>query len=382
MSLVKAIEIYKALKSDMLVTLRLARTEYRRGNLEAVKVGLQEALASYDSHMKAAFNEYKYVDPTITRLKTEVRPLFETARDGLVRVSKGIAEQAQLAEQQRVAAEQAQLAEQQRVAAEQAQLAEQQRVAAEQAQLAEQQRVAAEQAQLAEQQRVAAEQAQLAEQQRVAELAQPAPAELPAIVEAAALPAVDPIEAPAPADHADVDEEEPTAEERYDSARQILDALSTSDAQDEQVKKLIKNVLDQVAKLKTSGQPVGELADVLKSTAGLFDKSTDVANYQAKAKTMQGSTSRGMQILGGLMMALGLAVLVAASGILIPSPALAPIVAAATGMEVPGIATAFAGLCFFASGRQKGLASAMNTLANNVKVENAGKADDAAPSPV
>ena len=369
MSLVKAIEIYKALKSDMLVTLRLARTEYRRGNLEAVKVGLQEALASYDSHMKAAFNEYKYVDPTITRLKTEVRPLFETARDGLVRVSKKIAEQAQLAEQQRVAAEQAQLAEQQRVAAEQAQLAEQQRVAAEQAQLAEQQRVAA-------------EQAQLAEQQRVAELAQPAPAELPAIVEAAALPAVDPIEAPAPADHADVDEEEPTAEKRYDSARQILDALSTSDAQDEQVKKLIKNVLDQVAKLKTSGQPVGELADVLKSTAGLFDKSTDVANYQAKAKTMQGSTSRGMQILGGLMMALGLAVLVAASGILIPSPALAPIVAAATGMEVPGIATAFAGLCFFASGRQKGLASAMNTLANNVKVENAGKADDAAPSPV
>ena len=160
--------------------------------------------------------------------------------------------------------------------------------------------------------------------------------------------------------------QESLAETRYLNARRELLWMMKGE-QDDKVRELVDNVVTQVKTLKEANRAsVSDMVKVLESTLELLDDEIEITDFRALAQTMQGSASLGMQILGGLMMALGVAVAAVATGMVVPSVAVA---AAVAGMTIPSVTTAVIGMGFFAYGREKGLAKAMNSLTSKIEAD-------------
>ena len=163
-------------------------------------------------------------------------------------------------------------------------------------------------------------------------------------------------------------------EQAYTDAFNQLNTFKTvppSHRIDEAVSKLIQQVEQLKGKEKTT-----ELTEALQKTHLLLTGAMDKHTYNELAKTMQGKPSGGLKMLGGIMIALALAVAAAA---FVFAPTLLGVAAAvglsgqaatiATGAVVATTCSALAGpgIGFFAKGfQQKGLCESMTHLSQTL----------------
>ncbi|KTD15513.1 VipE [Legionella gratiana] len=146
----------------------------------------------------------------------------------------------------------------------------------------------------------------------------------------------------------------------YKKALQKLKEQLQQDDLNAQIKEHAQKVMSHIEALKAEGnESIIDLTKVLKDTQSLLKGEMSVKDYQTEAKTVQGKPSAGMKILGGLMIALGLAAV--AAGIALAVTGVGLVAGAVTaGVGVGVLAT---GIGLFAKGRHSGLSKAMNDLA-------------------
>ncbi len=146
----------------------------------------------------------------------------------------------------------------------------------------------------------------------------------------------------------------------YKSALQKLKEQLQQDTLDAQIREHAKKVVSQIEALKTEGkESLIDLTKILNNTQSLLKGEMTVKDYQTEAKTVQGKPSMGMKVLGGLMVALGLAV--AAVGVTLAATGIGVIAGAVT--AAVGVGILAAGIGLFAKGKQSGLSRAMDELA-------------------
>lgn len=118
-----------------------------------------------------------------------------------------------------------------------------------------------------------------------------------------------------------------------------------------------RELLAHVEGLKVKGkQDLVDLTEILDDTASLLNHSMTVADYRAKAENVQGSSSLGMKIAGGIMIALAGLVGLACG-------ALAMVGIILTGESVVGAGVLAAGIGLFSGGLRSGLSAAMHDVA-------------------
>ena len=161
--------------------------------------------------------------------------------------------------------------------------------------------------------------------------------------------------------------EEPNELVEYITAFSALEALLQQKSQAE-CNAYIRKLMFQVERLKNeASEPVPVLTDVLNVTYQRLIGEFNPVDYEKIANTMQGKASMGMKVLGGIMLALGIAV--AALGIVF-SPVLvlatATVMSTTAAIALTGVAVgstsaslAIPGVGFFAQGLQTGLSKAM-----------------------
>ena len=137
--------------------------------------------------------------------------------------------------------------------------------------------------------------------------------------------------------------------------------LTINSKLDESIIKLIKTIKKLEA--PKSYKQLLILTDVLEQTISRLRGRCAHATYMDLANTMQGKPSTSMKLLGGMMIALGLALL-ALSIVFIPALTAFPIAMAVTSITVGTITTGamVAGCSFFAKGCQTGLSKDMSNL--------------------
>ena len=182
----------------------------------------------------------------------------------------------------------------------------------------------------------------------------------------------------------------------YDEAltnlKRVTDAVINADLQTK-INALIRHIEKLYKKNEVSPN---ELIAALNATTALLATRTNdtefpnaLASYEKTANTMQGSPSTALKVLGGLMIGVAIAALVA--GILI-APMLTMILAftvaataaSASSMAIGGIAAtvalpAIGSLGFFAQSTRGGLSKAMGDVAQQVKKTPTTLEDDSRP---
>ena len=156
----------------------------------------------------------------------------------------------------------------------------------------------------------------------------------------------------------------------YATALSRLEALRQQDHPD--INTLIGELVTCVEQLKNEGkESIAELTSVLNVTyQRLTGELADSKEYEDYANKVEGKPSIGMKILGGIMLALAVAVTILG---IVFAPALASVAAvaftkgvavAAMGVTVgaTGAALTVAGIGFFASGGRSGLSKAMHNV--------------------
>lgn len=152
------------------------------------------------------------------------------------------------------------------------------------------------------------------------------------------------------------------AEVHYLTAKNELARLLKEEPLESKKRHYAEKIMAQIGHLKKAGKlPNANATELLENTTGLLNGSITPDFYKEKAQKVQGSPSLAMQILGGLMMALG--ALVAAAFVA---------VAAVVGFKpsADGIAAAtvlVAGIGLFSAGFRAGLSKSMDNLAEEVK---------------
>ncbi|KTD59339.1 VipE [Legionella santicrucis] len=147
---------------------------------------------------------------------------------------------------------------------------------------------------------------------------------------------------------------------QYKKSLQKLKEQLQQDTLDSKIREHAQKVVSQIEALKTQGKDsIVDLTKILNNTQALLKGEMTVKNYQTEAKTVQGKPSTGMKILGGLMIALGLAV--AAVGVALAVTGIGVVAGAVT--AAVGVGVLAAGIGIFAKGRQSGLSKAMDELA-------------------
>ncbi len=146
-------------------------------------------------------------------------------------------------------------------------------------------------------------------------------------------------------------------------------------ALDEPLDKLIEHVKKLKQEKKT---PIADLTDALSCTYLRLTNQLDPTPYHDIALKMQGKTSIGLKLLGGLMLTLGITA--AILGIVF-FPALVGVSAAvtlsgvgatataATGVATTSVLFGLGGAALFANSRQKGLSAAMSKLNHTLEEE-------------
>ncbi|ARB90893.1 hypothetical protein [Legionella longbeachae] len=146
----------------------------------------------------------------------------------------------------------------------------------------------------------------------------------------------------------------------YKNALQKLKEQLQQETLDAQTRNHAQKVVRHIEALKAEGkESIVDLTKILKNTDSLLKNEMPVKDYQIEAKTVQGKPSMGMKILGGLMFALGLAVV--AVGITLAASGIGVVAGAAT--AAVGLGVLAAGIGVFAKGKQSGLSKAMDELA-------------------
>lgn len=103
---------------------------------------------------------------------------------------------------------------------------------------------------------------------------------------------------------------------------------------------------------------LSEALDVIQNTRRLLVGEVTVEEYKQSAQTMEGKPSLGLKILGGIMMALGVAI-AAVSAALIPATASTSVFGVASGALISGL-----GYTLFDAGRSYGVHKTMSQLSN------------------
>ena len=128
-------------------------------------------------------------------------------------------------------------------------------------------------------------------------------------------------------------------------------------------KQLRSKVNDFLLQIKNLHDPESEaeLTDILKQTYRLLtEKDNLLPEYQYLARKVQGYSSPGWLILGGLMMAIGASVALLGAACL----------AVDLGVSLVAGASVFVGgAAFFAKGRQHGLSKSMSDILNTFEPE-------------
>ncbi|KTC89064.1 hypothetical protein [Legionella cincinnatiensis] len=146
----------------------------------------------------------------------------------------------------------------------------------------------------------------------------------------------------------------------YKNALQKLKEQLQQDTLNIQIREHAQKVVSQIEALKTEGkESIVDLTRILNNTQSLLKGEMPVKDYQTEAKTVQGKPSKGMKILGGLMIALGLAV--AAVGVALAVTGIGVVAGAVT--AAVGVGVLATGIGIFAKGRASGLSKAMDELA-------------------
>ncbi len=162
--------------------------------------------------------------------------------------------------------------------------------------------------------------------------------------------------------------EEPSPERAYDKALvKLKDYLNENTSY---VNSFIEDIIAQVELLKNNDKtPVEDLTEALSATYERLMGQIDSDEYEESASKMEGKPSVGMKILGGFMLALGVALIVLGiiyAPLVMSAVAFAGLtgtaatVAAVTTVSVPTIAAGAAGYGFFACGSQHGLSRVMH----------------------
>lgn len=119
----------------------------------------------------------------------------------------------------------------------------------------------------------------------------------------------------------------------------------------------IEKLVQQIKLYKEEGKvPLCELTSILEDTSNLLLKKMPIADYKAKAKTLEGKASYPLIILGGLMMAV--AVIVGVMALAVGGLALPATLTVAAAVAV--------GVTFFAKGAQSGLAKTTTNIAESL----------------
>lgn len=170
------------------------------------------------------------------------------------------------------------------------------------------------------------------------------------------------------------DEEQETAsnssenseEADYPAALKALKDLTASDGEESiylqsELRAKVLELIKHVEKLKASNKaPEAELTSALQSTHKLLTNGMALDAYQGEASKMQGKPSKGLQILGGLMVAIGFLAL--AAGVVMSATGVGLVHGA--GAALAGAALVGAGVGFFAKGSQKtGVSKRMSEVA-------------------
>lgn len=151
-------------------------------------------------------------------------------------------------------------------------------------------------------------------------------------------------------------------ESHYLTAKNELEELLRNEPLNSSKRECTQKVIKQIEKLKKDGKlPISDSTELLKNTKDLLSNLMTPDAYRAKAEIVQGSSSPGMKILGGLMIALGFVV----TGLCIAIAATVRITLSGEG--VIGAAILAAGLGLFSGGMRSGLSQAMNELADSAK---------------
>ena len=145
--------------------------------------------------------------------------------------------------------------------------------------------------------------------------------------------------------------------------------------------KALNELITEVDRLKNDGEPIEQLIEVLNLTyLRLTDPTMTYQKYEQSAKQVQGSPSTAMKVVGGLMLALGLAIMTLA---VVFWPVLVAFAATAgsfalttativTGTAVGGTVSVFGatGITLFAKGfQQKELSKELSSAISDVNTE-------------
>ena len=149
----------------------------------------------------------------------------------------------------------------------------------------------------------------------------------------------------------DIEQDE---EHHYENALIKLSELKTKKLH-EDLERPLDELIAHIKKLKKDGkEPTSELIEALTKTHLRLTDKLSSERYKEYANTVQGKSSVGLKILGGLMVALGIAAIVAGAALL---PAAAGIAIGFTGLLLGA-----GGIGLFAINRQKGLAKAIYNI--------------------
>lgn len=123
-------------------------------------------------------------------------------------------------------------------------------------------------------------------------------------------------------------------EKIYQDALTALENIKKSDT-NQPFHSQIEAVTNQVQALKDK-EPTEDLITALKETAALLEKKISIDKYKETANMMQGKPSQGLQMLGGLMLTLAVAILV----VFVLAAIVAMVTGGATAITVAGGALA------------------------------------------
>ena len=135
-------------------------------------------------------------------------------------------------------------------------------------------------------------------------------------------------------------------------------------------------LLKQVQRLKNSGledTETPQLTRILNQTCALVDGSLTPAEYETIAKRAQGKGSVGMQVLGGLMIALSI---VLSSLVIATTPFITPAILPIMTATLIAYRGTFFGANLCVNGGRKGLSATMGKLGYDVDEERAIEAED------
>ena len=138
-----------------------------------------------------------------------------------------------------------------------------------------------------------------------------------------------------------------------------------------ELNKPLKKLIAHINKLHQEGkEPTSELIEALTKTHQRLTGKISPQLYTEYANTVQGKSSTGLKILGGLMIALGLAVLTLGV-VIVPALMVITSATATAGISIgaTGLLLSVGGVGFFVRGKQKGLSKALSDV-NQARLNN------------